>query len=328
MNKVQLLSLTLILLITACKKDDDTPPSSSGGGGGGNGGGGTNGNGLVTSWSPLKPYRDDVITLTGGPFNTNEAMNSVTSLGDAFDIISVSGTQLVVQPPNGWAPTSGGFSNLYIQSGNAMDTIPDIYWKRPMRVIQLEDNLDDFLFGAPARPGDSVVVYGSGFTPSGMSVNIGGTTQPGPYFVDSAFYGRIHFRIPVSMGSGDNESTLTTNLLTVSNADGRTDTLTIGWAPTPDMEIYSLDLLGGGSVFDLSEMNGSGQVLNFVIEGRYLHANRPWTLTGPSGTTGVWGTPNYGDQSSIVINPISMQAGSYVLSLNGTFFSYGFTLVP
>jgi hypothetical protein len=328
MNKVQLLSLTLILLITACKKDDDTPPSSSGGGGGGKGGGGTNGNGLVTSWSPLKPYRDDVITLTGGPFNTNEAMNSVTSLGDAFDIISVSGTQLVVQPPNGWAPTSGGFSNLYIQSGNAMDTIPYIYWKRPMRVIQLEDNLDDFLFGAPARPGDSVVVYGSGFTPSGMSVNIGGTTQPGPYFVDSAFYGRIHFRIPVSMGSGDNESTLTTNLLTVSNADGRTDTLTIGWAPTPDMEIYSLDLLGGGSVFGLSEMNGSGQVLNFIVNGKYLRADATWNLSGPSPTNGTLGVGGYPNTVPIVVNPVSMSPGNYTLQITGTTAFYGFQLTP
>lgn len=327
MNKLNLALWTVLLLTASCKKDDDNAPSP-GGGGGGTDTTGTNGDGLVTSWSPLKPYPDDVITLTGGPFNTTVAQNTVVSQSQNFDIISVSSTQLVVQPPPNWAPNTGGFSTIYIQSGTGADTLYPVYWKRRMNVISMEDNLDDFNFGAPARPGDSIVVYGSGFTPTGMSVNINGEAMPGPFFVDSAFYSRVLFRIPVSMGVGYDESAVTDAFLSVTNGDGRTDTLTIGWAPSPDMEIYGLELVGGGSVFDLSDMNGNGLVLNFRVFGKYLHAGRAWTLTGPSPATGSWGTGNYGSEAFIVINPISMQTGFYTLSLDGTFYAYSFTLVP
>jgi hypothetical protein len=73
MNKLHLLSLTLLLLATACKKDDDDTANPSGGGNNGGGGGGNIGADLITSWSPLVPYRDQVVTFTGGPFNTDLA---------------------------------------------------------------------------------------------------------------------------------------------------------------------------------------------------------------------------------------------------------------
>jgi hypothetical protein len=318
--------LAIALLVASCQKDDDTPPSS-GGGGNGVDTTGNNGTGLVVSWSPVRPYTDQEITFTGGPFSTNMAQNSVVSQSQAFTILSVTTTQLVAQPPPGWSANTGGFSTIFIQSGSAADTLYPVYWKRPFNVLHFEDNLDDWIFGAPSRPGDSVVFNCISATYEGMSVSINGQSMPGPFAVDSAFYCTIAFRIPVSMGVGSDESTTTNAFLTATNGDGSTDTLTIGWAPTPDMEIFGLELIGGGSTFDLGDMIGNGHVLNFRVYGKYLHNNQSWTLTGPSGTVGAWGTADYGTESFIVINPISLQAGYYVLSLNGTFHSYGFTLV-
>ena len=191
----------------------------------------------------------------------------------------------------------------------------------------LEDNLDDIYSGAPSRPGDRSVFRCISATTTGMSISVNGQAITDAITVDSGYYCTLTFRIPVSMGTGDDESQQTTALLSATNGDGRTDTLTIGWAPTPDMEVYGLELVGGGSSFDLSDMISNGQVLNFRVYGNYLHAGQPWTLTGPSGTVGVWGTGNYGSESFIVINPVSLQDGYYVLSLDGTFYSYGFTLV-
>ncbi|MBL7953734.1 MAG: hypothetical protein JNJ91_01760 [Flavobacteriales bacterium] len=322
-----LIGILALAFITACKKDDDTPSPSSGANTNGGGGGGQVGAELITSWSPLVPYRDQEVIFTGGPFNTDITANSITAWGEPFEILAVTETQITARPGPNMDTAVPGYNSVIITSGNAVDTIPYVYWKRPFNLMFLEDNLDDIYSGAPARPGDRVSFRCISATPSGMSASINGQSIPTEITVDSSYYCIITFRIPVSMGVGTDESDLTTALLSATNGDGRTDTLTIGWAPTPDMEIFGLELVGGGSSFDLGDMNSQGQVLNFRVFGNYLHSGQGWTLTGPSGTVGTWGTGDYGNESFIVINPISLQVGYYVLSLNGTFHSYGFTLV-
>jgi hypothetical protein len=325
MKSTVLTGLLALAFITACKKDDDTT-SPSGGGDNGGGGGGQVGADLITSWSPLVPYRDQEVTFTGGPFNTDIAQNSITAWGEPFEILSVTSAQITARPGPNMDTAVPGYNSVIVTSGNAVDTIPYVYWKRPFNLMFLEDNLDDFISGAPARPGDRVSFRCISATPTGMSASINGQGIPTEITVDSAYYCIITFLIPTSMGVGNDESELTTALLSATNGDGRTDTLTIGWAPTPDMEIFGLELVGGGSSFDMSEMIGQGQVLNFRVFGDHLHSGQGWTLTGPSGTAGSWGTGGYGSESFIVINPVSMQEGYYVLSLDGTFHSYGFTL--
>lgn len=328
MKKLTIILLSTLTILSSCKKDDDNTPSAGGGNGGGTDTTGTNGNGLVTSWSPVNPYRDQEVTFTGGPFNTDPAQNTITAWGEPFEILTVSSTQIIARPGPNMQTAVPGYNSVIITSGNAVDTIPYLYWKRPFNLLHFEDNLDDWIFGAPPRPGDSVVFNFISATNTGMSISINGQSMPGPFAVDSNFYCTVAFRIPVSMGVGSDESVVTTALMSATNADGRTDTLTIGWAPTPDMEIFGLELIGGGSTFDLSEMIGGGQVLNFRVYGKYLHSGQTWTLTGPSGTVGAWGTGNYGNEAFIVINPISMSAGTYNLWIDGTFIGYGFTLVP
>ena len=324
MNKLYCATLAMLILVAACKKDDDDTANP---GGGGNNGGGNVGADLITSWSPLVPYRDQVVTFNGGPFNTDMAQNSITAWGEPFDVISVTSTQITARPGPDMQTAVPGYNSVIITSGNAVDTIPYVYWKRPFDLMFLEDNLDDIYSGAPSRPGDRSVFRCISATTTGMSISVNGQAITDAITVDSGYYCTLTFRIPVSMGTGDDENQQTTTLLSATNGDGRTDTLTIGWAPTPDMEVYGLELVGGGSSFDLSDMISNGQVLNFRVYGNYLHAGQPWTLTGPSGTVGVWGTGNYGSESFIVINPVSLQDGYYVLSLDGTFYSYGFTLV-
>lgn len=324
MNKLYCATLAMLILVAACKKDDDDTANP---GGGGNNGGGNVGADLITSWSPLVPYRDQVVTFNGGPFNTDMAQNSITAWGEPFEVISVTSTQITARPGPDMQTAVPGYNSVIITSGNAVDTIPYVYWKRPFDLMFLEDNLDDIYSGAPSRPGDRSVFRCISATTTGMSISVNGQAITDAITVDSGYYCTLTFRIPVSMGTGDDESQQTTALLSATNGDGRTDTLTIGWAPTPDMEVYGLELVGGGSSFDLSDMISNGQVLNFRVYGNYLHAGQPWTLTGPSGTVGVWGTGNYGSESFIVINPVSLQDGYYVLSLDGTFYSYGFTLV-
>lgn len=314
--KTQLLvALASIVLVAGCKKEDDPAPPSGGGGGGGTG------SGLVTSWSPIKPYYDDAITLNGGPFNTDMAQNSVVSLGDDFDILSVSNTQLVVRAPDGFLPVGGLVASLFINSGGALDTIHSMHWKRPMNLLVLEDNFDDGLSGAPGRPGDSLLFEGSGFTTSGMVVTVNGQGMA-PIAVDSAQQCGLSFRVPVNMGVGEDESVITTALVLATNADGRSDTLTIPWGASPDQEVFSLELLGGGVFFDQSDMVGNGQVFNFQVHGRYLLSSTPWILWGPTAGTiaaqGTLGVGGYPDEAAIVINPANLALGTYNLNVEGS----------
>jgi len=316
-----LITISIAMLLGACDKDDNAPSSSSG-----TPNGVTPGTGLITSWSPVKPYPDEAITLTGGPFNTDPADNQVTAWSTVLNVLSVSSTQLVVQAPSTFVPFTGGYTNLIVRSGNNADTIPYLYWKRPMNLLFLEDNLDQIFSGQPARAGDSVEFQGYGFTPSSMSVSLDNNPLTGPLGIDSSFYGQLRFRIPLSMASGYDESTLTTLFVSATNADGRTDTLTIPFAPTPDMRLNGIELIGGGSVFSLAQLNGGGQVLNFRVYGRYLFATTPWVLSGPSPTSGTLGVGGYPNEAFVVVNPVSMTPGAYTLTLSGTFISYSFSL--
>ncbi len=318
--KTQLLiAITGLVLVAGCKKEDDTAPSP-GGGGGGTDTTGNNGSGLVTSWSPIKPYYDDAVTLIGGPFNTDPAQNSVVSVGYDFDILSVSSTQLVVRAPDNFLPVGGLVGSLLINSGGVLDTIHNVHWKQPMNLLVLADNFDDGLAGAPGRPGDSLLFEGRGFTTNGMVVTINGQGMA-PIAVDSALQCDLSFRVPVNMGVGEDESVITTAFVVATNADGRSDTLTIPWGASPDQEVFSLELLGGGGFFDQSDMVNNGQVFNFTVNGRYLFGSTPWILWGPSpgiqaaaGTLGVGGYPN---EAHLVINPASLALGTYQMNVEG-----------
>jgi hypothetical protein len=139
----------------------------------------------------------------------------------------------------------------------------------------------------------------------------------------------MRFRVPLSLASGNDESVVTTALLTATNVDGRTDTLSIPFAPTPRMELYEIVLLGGGYTFDISQMSSGAQVLNFEVRGRHLRPDQNWSLQGPSPVTGTLGVAGYPSTVGITLDPASMSPGTYTLSVGGLFgVNISFALVP
>ncbi|MFZ1687273.1 MAG: IPT/TIG domain-containing protein [Flavobacteriales bacterium] len=321
--------LAISLVITSCKKEDDPPPANGGGGTGG----GPNGIGLITSWSPVKPYPDDDITLTGSGFDTDLADNTVTVVGQPFTIVSASSTQLVVRPPQDFASQLpvGSFGTLLLESGASADTIYPLYYKRPMTLLGFDNNLDEWWVGAPPRVGDSVQYNAIGCTLQGMSVSFNGAAAT-EIDVDSAYYCLIRFRMPLSLAVGNDETAFTTMVMTATNSDGRTDTLTQQVASSPHMVIADVELLNGAGPFDISDMNSNGDVLNFRVSGRYLKSCAQWELSGPSPTTGTLGVGGFPSEAFIVFSPLSMVAGNYQIVVldcdgGGMGITFAFTLV-
>jgi len=315
-----------LLLLASCKKDEDdnnnqnpppndtipdNPPPE--------------GNSLVTSWSPAIPYPDDDITFYGGPFQTTAGATTVNCLNREFVILSVTSNQLKVRPPADFADDipAASAGNFHIQNGNNADTLAWFSFKRPLEIRSFEDNVDQPIWPSPARVADSVVFEGSGFTLSGMTVRLNGT-DCGPVTVDSAYYGLIGFRIPLSMASGSNEADLNDGTLTVTNADGKSYATTISYAPTPDMQIQGVELMGSVSM-SISQLMSNGQVLNFRIYGRYLNASAQWNLSGPSPASGNL-VENYSSDQFIVMSPGSMQPGNYTFSVSQSVAQMSFTL--
>ena len=322
-HHLALLTIMLIAL-TGCKKDK-TPPS---GGGGSGGTGGTGGGGLVTSWSPVVPYPDDVVTFTGGPFNTTPGQTSIMVVNEPFEILDITATQITARPPLDMFIAAGGYNAPIITNGGVVDTIPYMFWKRPLELMSLLDNVDQFISGAVSRAGDSLVFRATGCTPGGMSLSLDGVNIPGPLAVDSDYICTIAFRLPVQFGTGSDETFITTAELRATNGDGRTHTLEIPYAPTPDMRIDGLELLGGGNLSSISALSSNGLVLNFRVYGRYLNALAPWTLSGPAPASGTLGVGGYPSEVPIVLIPGSMQPGTYILSVEGAGNLYAFTLTP
>jgi hypothetical protein len=320
-----------LLMVSSCKKEDDddnnnnqNPPTND-----------TipdnpppTGDSLVTSWSPAMPYPDDDITFYGGPFATAAGATTVNCLNREFEILSVTATQLKVRPPADFAddiPVASA-GNFHIQSGNNADTLAWFRFKRPLEIRSFVDNVDQPFSAAPARVADSVVYEGSGFTLTGMTVKLNGINC-GPVTVDSAYYGLIGFRIPLSMAFGSNETDLTDGTLTVTNGDGKSYSTTISYAPTPDMQINGFELAGlSGGTLSISEMMSNGLVLNFRIHGRYLNSSAQWTLNGPSPATGNLSN-SYNAEQYVVMSPGSMQTGFYTFNVSQGFGSLSFTLI-
>ena len=301
----------LSLLIASCKKDDTPPPISNGGGGGGSVGT----DGLIASWSPVKPYSDDVITLTGGPFNTTASQNIVDAWGGIFSVISASATELVVQPPANMEDIIpvGGYTSLIVQSGSSVDTIPYIYWKRPMDVYHMVDNISENVFGQPCRVGDSILFAGSGFTTNGLGVLVAGNTVNTPTAVDSAYHCEASLRIPPDVfGYQEDESLIENHDITIVNSDGRSATLNLPIGISPRSIVTSF----GTPVccYSIDEMQLNGTVINIELFGRNLKQCNTATLYGPV-TLPLALPATYSSHVSWVLTPGNIVPGNYSMSI-------------
>ena len=321
-----LLFAAAVILFSACKKDDPQPSAPGGGGSGGS----VTGNANISNWSPNIPYVDDAITFTGGPFPTAPNAITVTSNTLPLEIISNDGSTLVVRAPDGTEDDMVvWYSTVVIATATDTTELYPFYWKKRMNITFFADNLDELFNGQPARAGDSLRFNGSGFTTTGMSVTINGQAIATPIGVDSSFWCNMRFRVPLSLASGNDESVVTTAFLSATNADGRTDTLTIPFAPTPRMDVDQVVILGGGYSFDISEMANAAQVLNFQVQGRHLRSDLGWSLQGPSPVTGTLSVSGYPHTAGLTFDPTSMSPGTYTLIVGGLFGAQiTFALVP
>ncbi len=299
------------VLLHACKKDDDATPSPGGGGGGTP----VPSNGLVANWSPVKPYADDVITLTGGPFNTSTSQNTVDAWGGIFTVVSVSPTELVVQPPTNMEDIIpvGGYTSLIVQSGNNVDTIPYIFWKRPMQVYHMVDNISENVFGQPCRVGDSVLFAGSGFTTDGLGVMVAGNSVGVPTAVDSAYHCEASLRIPPNVfGYQEDESLVENHDITIVNSDGRAATLNLPIAVAPKSIVTSFST--PVCCYSQSDMSTNGTVINIELYGRNLKQCNTAQVIGPI-TVPLPLPATYSDHVSWVLTPANTPPGNYTITI-------------
>ncbi|HQV52043.1 MAG: hypothetical protein IPI00_16635 [Flavobacteriales bacterium] len=309
-----LLALICILsLLGGCKKDDNTPTPISNGNGNGTP---ISANGLVTSWNPVKPYPDQVITLHGGPFNTDPAQNIVDAWGGIFTIISVNDSVLVVQPPSNMEEdyiTPGGFTSLIIQSGNSIDTIPYIHWKRMVHVYHMVDNISENVFGQPCRVGDSILFAGSGFTTNGLGVVVAGSTVQTPSAVDSGYHCEASLRLPPDVfGYNEDESIIENHDITIVNSDGRTGTLTLPIGISPRARVTSFDT--PVCCYSIADMEQNGTVINIELRGHNLKQCNSAQVLGPV-TVPLPLPATYSDHVSWVLTPLNITPGNYTMTI-------------
>lgn len=283
MRSVLFTAITLVILSSACQKDN-TAPAPNNNGGGGNGG--SSNNGAITSWTPQRPYPDENITFKGSGFGTNSANVHVYLWGDVshpFTVLSVHDTELVVAPP---ANLDGlmnvpHFAHLQFISPAGTDTVHYFYWKAMVNLVG--NGLNDpegHLYGADIRAGDSIIVHGTGLG-AGATVLLGTEIIGSLSQVDSDYYCYAYGRLlPDAFDNNENDETVVENrLLTVTNADGRSDTATVQVGISPHMQLAGIVYNGPASF-----LSGSAESFNATIEGRYLKSCVTVRLQGPGGT--------------------------------------------
>lgn len=274
--------LVVLTLLASCKKDDDSPSNNPGGGGGN-----TNpGDGSVTSWSPVRPYPDEQITFKGSGFGTDLADVHVYLWGQAnhaFSVVSVSDTQLVLAPPADLNSLLNvpQFAAIQFITPGGTDTVPYFYWKAMVNLVG--DGLDDpegHLYNADVRAGDSIIVHARGLG-AGTTVRLDGQIIGTLTEVDSDYYCYAYGRLlPDAFTTTEmDESVVASRLLTVTNADGHSDTATVQVGISPHMVLNGISY-SGPSTF----VAGSATSFNGTIVGRYLKSCVLLRLTGPGGT--------------------------------------------
>lgn len=317
MNKLIPILGGILLTLVACDKDKTPTPS-----GGGGTGPGPNVTGPITisSWSPQRPYTDEVITFFGGPFPTAPDVLEVQgAIWTPFQILSVATDELQVRPPADfqYSLLYGDYTPVRFIVGEDTTLLYPFYMHRKFAVTQFEQNLTGHVPGLPARAGDSLRFAGRSFTTTGMQVYVDGQPVNAPVAVDSGLFCSMRFRVPAHMGSGEDESELSVVPFVFVNGHGRRDTMLLNYGRTPIMQLHGMELVGGGSTFSISQMNSSGQVLNFRVYGRHLRASQIWNLTGPSPASGTLEVEGYPNEAFLVVNPVSMQPGGYTITVVG-----------
>jgi hypothetical protein len=338
----------LLCLFIACQKNASNPNNGNTGNGGNNNGGGGGGSSdsiKVTGFSPANPYTSDIVTITGTGFNPDKTKDSVWFHDEDgqgyFKIISATATQLqVLLPPDSVSQIltvqSDGVLDLKISANGKFKTI--------LKAIKFKETLS--LGGVssprladPPRPGDSVYLWGKGFTWNSTTISVNAQTMPilkldsGGVSAEGNYSDRwfAFTYIPKSFfGQVNNEDSVKYVPCTVTNGDGKTSQIMFPFGLSPLMSItdmhYDNEYLGGGGVRTISLSAASGAVMRLHIIGKNLKNDVDVALTGTDGTNTHSSLPVSGFQDSTIVEfgTSNIKAGNtYVVTLRANNSSKG-----
>jgi len=312
--------ILLLSLLVACQKNTAVNGSGGNNNNGGGGGGSKSDTIAVTSFSPAIPYTSDVVTITGAGFNPDKTKDSVWFHDDEgsgyFKIVSATSTQLqILLPPDSISQilTAGtnGILDLKISANGKFKNIPQaIRFKMTLSLVGVgAPRLAD-----PPRPGDSISLFGRGFTWNSTSISINsqsmaiskldsvGPTADGEYssrwfaftYLPKSFFGQVN-----------NEDSVKYLPCTVTNGDGKTAQATFPFGLSPLMEVtdmhYENEYLAGGGVRTVSLSAASGAALRLHIIGKNLKNNADVAFVGTDGTNTHSSLPVSGFPDSTIV---------------------------
>ena len=316
--------LTLLLsLFVACQKNTANPPNGNNGNGGNNtngGGGGNNDSISVASFSPVNPYTSDIVTITGTGFNPDKTKDSVwfhNEFGQGYaGIVSATATSLqFLLPPDSvsqilTAGTDGILDLKILANGKTKSIQQAIRFKMTLSL----QGVSSPRLADPPRPGDSIYLFGRGFTWNSTAISIGAQTMPilkldsagatanGEYtsrwfantFLPKNFFGEIN-----------NEDSAKYLPCSVTNGDGKTAIAQLRFGLSPLMAVtdmhYEDEYLGGGGVRTISLSAASGAVFRLHIIGKNLKNNTDVEFTGTDGTDTHSSLPVSGFPDSTIV---------------------------
>jgi hypothetical protein len=363
MKKIFPLLIVAILGSFSCKKT--VTPANNPGGGGTNGGG-TNGGGSNTgsltysSISPLSPYPDDEIIITGTGFNADATKDTVEfghlngggfaawhdGLPDEFaslaTITKASATQLTIKANNPFSLDYNAFEStpfapdtsiavMQIRSGGKKVVSPAIPFKRYIALNGIQDL--DQSGNSTGRPNDSIEIAGQGFA-AGASFSIGGTEIPTSQLVRTPYTNNytVRFLLPKEFFGTENDETLTsTQTVTVTNPDGKSAQKACSFFRSPKMIISNMH--SEQSTYSRSGLIDAAGVVKIDIAGACLKDDATLTLGNGAGfsTTVAVGASGFVDQAIVEVDPALLQPGNYQVKLwrgNVLYSGCNFTLQP
>jgi len=344
MKKI-LFSLALVIfLLNSCSKSSSPPANGNNNGGNNNGGNNAGNNGgnasgvTVSSVTPVNPYPDDQITITGTGFNPDASKDTVEfgrlingnfgawhdGLSDEWaslcTVVSATATELVVQSMNpvhldysAFNTSDNSIAVVQVRTGGKKAVTPVIPFKRLLVLSSITN--PDLFNDAIGRPGDSLEINGKGFAANGVSVSIDGAQLTDFKIDNTQSLGKIKLRLPKTFfGMENDESIMVEKNMTLSNPDGKTVQKTFHFLLSPFMQVY--DMQPENNTYSLSGLNGSGGVVRINVSGRNLKSDATVIVGGvgvhSEGGLQVSGFP---DNAVITLSPASLGLGNLQVTI-------------
>jgi hypothetical protein len=322
--------LLLSVLAFGCNKGSVNNGNNNGGSGNNGGGGGSIAGLTVTGYLPVRPYLLDTLVINGTGFDPDKSHDTVLFNFSLGKILSATSTQLKLTMPeesNISLPGATYNCKLEVRSYGKRLQIPGgITFKRVLQLNGIQD--PDYFNAAWGRPDDSLAVLGSGFNVNAAAMQISiGTTTLSNYKTDSNYHCTATTRLPKTIFGGSNdEDAEEQRMVTVRNADGKTDSKMLNFYISPRMRVSYVG--AEKSSYTKGEL-ATGGVVILNIQGRNLKNDVRIELTGPAGsgfqtnsTLGVSGFPN---SASVSLGSSFQNAGNYHVNLYRGQFLYGAT---